>query len=764
MNGERLRIRGLVQGVGFRPTVWRLARALGLSGRVWNDAAGVVVELWGTRAARDAFVRELSRQAPPLARVDAVERCPLAGVSPEGFHIVPSRGGKVATGVPADAATCPDCLREVMDPADRRYRYPFTNCTHCGPRLSIVRAIPYDRANTSMDAFPMCPSCLAEYEDPADRRFHAQPNACPECGPRLWLEAPAGQVVDGVDPLEEAVARLLAGRILAIKGVGGIHLACRADDENAVAELRRRKGRDHKPFALMARDLEQVARYTVLDERAVQALSGRAAPIVVLPASGEPLAPSVAPGQTTLGFMLPYSPLHHLLMAALPVPLVMTSGNRSEQPQCVDNEEARRRLGGVADALLLHDREILTRLDDSVARPMAGRVRLLRRARGYAPEPLTLHPDLAGGPPTLAMGGALKSTFCLLEDGEAVLSQHLGDLEEAETWQEYQRMLDRYRRLYRFTPRRVAVDLHPDYLSTQLGRRLAESLSVPLIEVQHHHAHILACVAEHGRDPREPVLGVALDGLGMGGDGTLWGGEFLLVEGARFLRLVAFDPVPMPGGVQAVREPWRNTFAHLERALGWEKVRRDHPDLELVRWMEEQPLGLMRAMVHQGVNAPPASSAGRLFDAVAAALGLWRARAPYEGAGAMALESLAASATSTQGYPVAFADDRIHWKPMWRALLADLADGVSPSRIAARFHRGLADAVVETASELHAIHRPAAVALGGGVFQNKLLLEAVTEGLGSRGIQVLVPERVPMNDGGLALGQAVAAACADARD
>ncbi len=759
--GERLRIRGTVQGVGFRPTVWRLAQRLGLRGRVWNDAEGVVVELWGEAAQRRRFLRSLHQELPPLARIEGIENTPLTGEPPDGFAIVASREGEVHTGVPADAATCSHCLREIFDPRDRRHRYPFTNCTHCGPRFSIVRAIPYDRANTSMAVFPMCPRCRAEYEDPADRRFHAQPNACPDCGPRLWLEQAGGAPLPG-DPLAEAVRILKQGGILAVKGIGGFHLACDAGNEQAVAELRRRKNRYRKPFALLARDLEMMGRHARLEPGAEEPLRSSAAPILLLPKAGEPLAPSLAPGQHNLGFLLPYTPLHHLLMAQLERPLVLTSGNRSEEPQCIGNDEARQRLAGIADAFLLHDREILTRLDDSVARVMAGRPRLLRRARGYAPEPLPLPAGFGRTPRVLALGAELKSTFCLLDRGRAILSQHLGDLAEARTWREYRRMLQHYRDLFRFTPELVAVDLHPDYLATRFGQELAAELGVPLVEVQHHHAHLLATLAEqgHGRE-QGPVLGVALDGLGLGDDGSLWGGEFLLADYRGYQRLAALPAVPMPGGEQAVREPWRNTFAHLEQALGWERVKRAFGDLELVRWLEQRPLEALRQMMARGLNAPPASSAGRLFDAVAAALDVCRESAPYEGAAAMELEALAAprmEEAAEAGYPLEISNGVAGYRPLWNALLQDLARGTPAPVIAARFHAGFGRAVADTAIGLCRSRGLERVALGGGVFQNRLLLEAVVERLERAGLEVLVPARVPMNDGGVSLGQALAAA------
>ncbi len=579
--GETIRIRGLVQGVGFRPHAWRLAADCGLAGEVWNDAEGVLVRVWGPAAARRSFRLRLRAEAPPLARIDALEVTALAEAPPShGFHILASHAGTVRTGVVPDAASCPACLAEVRDPADRRHRYAFANCTHCGPRLSIVEAIPYDRANTSMAAFTMCAACRAEYDDPADRRFHAQPNACPACGPRLWLES-AGAA--GADPIAAAQGLLAAGEIVAVKGIGGFHLAVDAGNAEAVQRLRARKRRYAKPFALMARDLAMVRRYCTVSDAEEALLESAAAPIVILAADGrQQVAAGVAPGQRTLGFMLPYTPLHHLLLEGLGRPIVLTSGNLSEEPQCTGNDEARAKLGALADHLLLHDRAIVSRLDDSVARVMDGAPRLLRRARGYAPAPLRLPAGLAGAPPLLAMGGELKSTFCLVQDGKAVLSQHLGDLEDAPTFADYRRSLDLYRRLLQHRPALIAVDRHPDYLSTKLGRQIAEEEGLPVVAVQHHHAHIAACLADNGVPlDAAPVLGIALDGLGHGEDGTIWGGEFLLADYRGFTRLAHLRPVPLPGGAQAIREPWRNTYAQIRASIGWRGFAREHAQLEL---------------------------------------------------------------------------------------------------------------------------------------------------------------------------------------
>ncbi len=766
MAAENIRVTGIVQGVGFRPNVWRLAGECGIAGRVWNDAQGVLIQAWGSRAALDDFVRRLQVEQPPLSHIEAIVRRELndGEEAPTDFQILISREGEVRTGVAADAATCSRCLAEVQDPADRRYRYPFTNCTHCGPRLSIIRAVPYDRANTSMTSFPMCAYCLAEYQDPADRRFHAQPNACADCGPKIWLEDAGGRRIPpdaGDDLIATAVRLIRQGRILAIKGIGGVHLACDAGNEEAVDNLRRRKHRYYKALALMARDIPMVARYAEVSEPEAALLNDKAAPILVLNAAGEPLAAGIAPGQNTLGFMLPYTPLHHLLMQGMTRPIVLTSGNRSEEPQVIGNEDARRRLNQIADYFLLHDRDIVNRLDDSVLRVADAKPRFLRRARGYAPQPILLGEDFADAGHILAMGGELKNTFCLLKDGRAILSQHMGDLEDAATLRDYRHNLELYRRLFDFGPAVVAVDKHPDYLSTQLGGTVAAEEGVPIVEVQHHHAHIAACMAEYGLPiDGDRVLGVALDGLGFGEDGSVWGGEFLLADYRGFERVAHFQPVPMPGGVQAIREPWRNAFAHLSHALGWERVADEHGGLEIVRFLSGKPLAVLQTMAEKGLNSPPASSAGRLFDAVAAAVGICREFAGFEGQAAMELEALAAGSFAQQAesvYGFDLRDGCLSWKPLWRALLEDLGKGTAPDIIAARFHQSLAAAVAQTANQLCQSHGLRTVVLSGGVFQNRLLLERTSQLLRKHDLSVLSPALTPANDGGLSLGQAVVA-------
>jgi hydrogenase maturation protein HypF len=786
--GEQIRVRGLVQGVGFRPMVWRLAHDLDLAGDVRNDGAGVLIRLWGPVAARDAFCGRLLAECPPLARILSLQRTVLsAPAEPRGFRIVASMAGEVRTGVVPDAATCAACRAELDDRGDRRFRYPFTNCTHCGPRLSIVRGIPYDRATTSMAVFLMCTACAREYENPADRRFHAQPNACPACGPRVWLEDGQGARLDpaaaGAEDAIDLASRLLAeGRILALKGIGGFHLACDALDERAVAELRARKRRYRKPFALMARDLAVIRGYCRVDSREAALLESTAAPIVLLDAAGEGrVARAVAPGQRTLGFMLPYSPLHHLLLAGWDRPLVMTSGNLSDEPQCTANDDAEDRLRPLADFFLLNDREIVNRVDDSVVRVMAGAPRLLRRARGYAPAPVALPPGLEDAPPILALGGELKSTICLLKDGQAILSQHLGDLEDARTFAEFERTIELYARLYDHRPECLVIDRHPQYRTTRFGRAWAARAGLRLEAVQHHHAHIASVLADNGWAVEAgPVLGVALDGLGYGEDGTLWGGEFLLADYAGFERVAHLAAAAMPGGTRSILEPWRNAVAQLEAHVGLQAFRRDWADLELWRYLADKPIEAVATMMARGLNTPLSSSCGRLFDAVAAAVGVCRDRASYEGEAAIELEALvdagaafAACPASVDapsrgpaldevgGYPFAVRPGVprvLDPGPLWPALLADLRAGVPPGVVAARFHRGLADAVARLAAELAADRGVGSVALSGGALQNRILLERVESELRRRGLAVLQHRLVPANDGGLSFGQA--AVCA----
>jgi len=753
----RIRVRGIVQGVGFRPAVWRLARSLGLSGEVRNDGDGVAIRLYGVPAEIDDFITRLRRDPPPLARIDTLEiEGTEPGELPSGFHIVPSEGGTIRTLVSPDVATCPDCLAEVLSDSDRRAGHPFANCTHCGPRLSILRELPYDRAHTSMAEFPMCPQCAAEYADPADRRFHAQPIACPECGPRLWLSDRTGQAQSCDNPIAEAARRLREGQILAIKGVGGFHLVADATCGDTLETLRQRKRRPRKPLALMARDLEVITRYRTLSTAEQRALEDRAAPIVLLEHPGpEPLPEAVAPGSGALGFMLPHSPLHHLLARHFDTPLVFTSGNASGRPQCTDNEEALARLGEIADAFLLHDRAIVNRVDDSVLRLIDGAPAPLRRARGFAPAPLPLPPGLEDAPPLLALGGELKNTFCLLREGQAILSQHIGDLEQADTWRDWQDQLERFATLFAHRPQAIAIDGHPGYRSSAWGRDRATGEGLPLITVQHHHAHLAACLAEHGVPADAgPSLGIVLDGIGHGEDGSGWGGELLVGDYRGFRRIARLRPAALPGGAQAMREPWRNLAARLlSEAPGM---------LERIEVLADRPLEILRRMIERGVNSPPASSAGRLFDAVAALLGLAPTHQSFEGEAAMALEQAAHAAE--RGHPCRLdARERdglveLDPAPLWPALIEGIEQGVPAGPLARGFHEALAEAFAQAAIAAAQKLRIARVALSGGVLQNRLLAEQLCERLRAADLQVLIHRQVPANDGGLALGQACIAA------
>jgi hydrogenase maturation protein HypF len=729
-----------VQGVGYRPFAHALAAELGVAGFVGNDPAGVFAEAEGPAAAVAAFVAGLRDRAPVLAVVEDVTSAPLPPLGRPGFVIVPSApDGRRVSPVSADAATCADCLAELADPADRRYRYPFVNCTNCGPRFTVVTGIPYDRPLTTMAGFAMCAACAREYADPGDRRFHAQPVCCPACGPRLVLD-PAGPADD---PLRATADLLRAGGIVAVKGLGGYHLACDATDEGAVASLRARKHREERPFAVLAADLAAAGTLGVVGPEEHDLLAGRHRPIVLLDRRpGAVLAPSVAPGSRTVGVMLPYTPLHHLLAADVARPLVLTSGNVSDEPIAYTDDDAATRLAGVADAVLRHDRPIATRVDDSVVRVVRGRAVPIRRSRGYAPEPLSV--PWPARRPVLGCGAELKNTFCLLRDRHAVLSQHVGDLENWETYRSYVEGIEHYRRLFDVEPALVAHDLHPDYLSTAYA---LEQDGVEVVGVQHHHAHIASCLADNG--VAGPVIGLALDGTGYGPDGTLWGGEVLVADLTGFRRAGHLAPVPLPGGTAAIREPWRMAAAYLGSDVdGALPVRRRHAE----HWP---------AVVSLAAGAIRTSSAGRLFDAVAAVAGV-RDRISYEGQAAIELEQRVDPAESG-GYEASVAGDVLCGADLVRAAAADVLHGVATGAVAARFHRGLAEGLVALVERARDGSGLSTVALSGGVAQNVVLSTLLADRLAARGFTVLTHSRVPPNDAGISLGQAVAAAARDRR-
>jgi hydrogenase maturation protein HypF len=744
-----VRVEGVVQGVGFRPFVYALAARLGLGGFVGNDVDGVFAEVEGSGTAVTAFLRDLERDAPPLARIERVTTSRLPPGGPATFEIVTSEpGGRRRVLVPPDAATCADCLRELADPADRRFGYPFINCTNCGPRFTIVRDVPYDRPLTTMAGFAMCEPCAAEYHDPADRRFHAQPVCCPACGPVLTLLDPGGSSIAG-DPLSGAAGLLRDGRVLAVKGLGGYHLAADATSEDAARTLRARKHREDKPFAVLVATLDEARRLCVADDAAAELLAGPARPVVLLrKRPGNTVAAAVAPGNRQLGVMLPYTPLHHLLIRAAARPLVLTSGNVSDEPIAYRDEDALARLGGIADAFLTHDRPIHIRTDDSVARVHNGRPALIRRSRGYAPSPIAIH--RAFPRPVLACGAELKNTFCLAKERHAFVSHHIGDLENAETLRSFTEGIDHFKRLFDVEPRVVAHDLHPEYLSTKYALDLD---GATLIGVQHHHAHIASCLADNGAGG--PVIGVAFDGTGYGTDGTIWGGEFLIADLADFERAGHLAPVPMPGGAAAVREPWRMAAVYLNAAFdgapppdGLDVIRRNND-----RWP------MVVKMAGKGVNSPVTSSAGRLFDAVAALLGV-RDAINYEGQAAVELEQHA-TPDEAGWYEAGVSSHRtfrVNGVDLVRAAADDLLAGVRREVVAARFHNGVAAAIEAGCVLARERSGLGTVALSGGVFQNLLLLRETERRLAARGFAVLTHSRVPCNDGGVSLGQAVVAA------
>ncbi|MEV7283065.1 carbamoyltransferase HypF [Streptomyces sp. NPDC093252] len=805
---RRVTVRGVVQGVGFRPYVHALATSLGLAGHVTNTPAGVVVEIEGDRAGLDRFCGRLAPDAPPLARVDGIDQHDLPVTGDGRFTILASRPGDPAGAlIPPDTATCPACLDELADPADRRHRHPFVNCTYCGPRYTIVTGLPYDRAHTTMAAFPLCPDCAHEYADPTDRRFHAQPVACPDCGPRLRLlvrptrrpgttredtggaspeetaaanpqqaegatpdqaEGTAPEETSAADPVTEARRLLAEGAIVAVKGLGGYHLACDATDPAAVAELRRRKARGGKPFALMARTPRDISHLVTLDEAEHALLTSPARPVVLLrrrtggPAPAGPTpAPGVAPGSPDLGVMLPYTPLHHLLLGLPQDPegprlLVMTSGNLSGEPIVTDDTEALERLAPLADAWLVHDRPIQVPCDDSVVRICDGRPLVVRRARGYAPLPLDLPVPVR---PALAVGGDLKNTFCLGAGRRAWLSAHIGDMDDLATQHAFTRAVAHLETITPVRPALLAADRHPGYRSARWADRRAAGR--PVVRVQHHHAHIAAAMAEHGLDGGSPVLGVAFDGTGYGDDGAVWGGEFLLADYAGFTRLAHLAYVPLPGGDAAVHRPYRMALSHLRAAgLAW------CPGLPCTTACPTIELTLLERQLVRGVNCVPTSSMGRLFDAVSSLTGICH-RSDYEARAAVELEAaaLTAPADDTTAYAFALHESgtpgaplRADPAPVLAAVVADLRARVPAAWIAARFHRAVAALVHRVCLLARARSGVDTVALTGGVFLNTLLSSACAAALAADGFTVLRHHLVPPGDGGLALGQLMVAA------
>ncbi len=768
-----------MQGVGFRPFVYQLARSLDLGGWVRNTSRGVVIEAEGERERIDEFLRRLREQAPPAAEISELRARDIPPLGEREFTIHTSAAAELPQPViPADIATCADCRREVGDPADRRFHYPFTNCTNCGPRFTIIRGIPYDRPHTTMAVFGMCADCQREYDDPGDRRFHAQPNACPRCGPRAALrqaqdrpcegqkgrpEPGRGAALDGepgtredpAAPIFRAGELLGAGSIVAVKGLGGFHLACDARDAGAVLTLRQRKGRSGKPFALMVRDMAEAQRLCFVNEAERRLLESPQRPIVLLrerPDSG--IAGEVAPRNLSLGLMLPYTPLHALLFRRSPPALVMTSGNLAEEPLCYTNDEARSKLAGIADHFLTHDRDIHLPCDDSVARVVRGEPMLIRRSRGHVPRAIALRES---APPVLAVGGEERNTFCMLVGDRAVMSQHIGDLDNVETLDYLERSIEHLGRLFRWRPEVIAYDLHPEYLSTKYARARRDAR---LIGVQHHHAHAASVMADVGIEG--PVVAACLDGAGYGGDGAMWGGEFLVADMRGFERMAHLAYVRMPGGAAAVRRPARMALAHLMRAYPDDAAR---IALSLMPHLDEREATIALTQAARGFNSPQTSSMGRLFDAVAALLGICSEQT-YTGQPAVELEMAATewrtAALGCAPYELTIDRSTRPWQidpaPIIRGVVDDMRAGVDRARIAARFHHTVAALIVQVCELMAQATGLTQVALGGGVFQNAYLLELLCDSLPQRGLQPLMHRQVPTNDGGLALGQAVIAA------
>lgn len=749
-------VRGIVQGVGFRPYVFTLARRRALKGRVLNNTSGVLIDVEGEAHTIEQFIDDLKTNPPPLSVIESVEhRADLDFANYHDFRIVESEaGGEQFMPISADIATCADCLREMFDPADRRYRYPFINCTNCGPRFTIIEDIPYDRAQTTMRDFLMCEACRAEYENPLDRRFHAEPTACRLCGPRLFLTDAHGQEIaldahDAEDAVAHARRLLSEVMIVALKGIGGFHLACDALSERAVERLRQRKYREDKPFALMANSVEVIKGFCLMSEAEEALLLSASRPIVLLEKKSDASLPrAIAPGVGTLGFMLPYTPLHHLLMESMERPLVMTSGNISDEPICYEDAEARGRLSDIADYFLLHDRRIHMRTDDSVARVHDGREMVLRRSRGFAPAPV--HTSFKYSQEILACGAELKNTFCLARDHYAFVSHHIGDLENLETLRSFEQGIEHFRRLFHLQPQIIAHDLHPEYLSTKYALALDDHLT--RVGVQHHHAHVASCMADNRIDGE--VIGVAMDGLGFGTDGRMWGGEFFVANFVEAERIAHLDYVPMPGGAKAIREPWRMAAVYLSRALSDDFLKLEIP---FVRNMDARAWTTLQRMALTGTNSPETSSMGRLFDALSSLLCLKHA-VNYEGQAAIELETIADRCLE-QSYEFELADGGsiIKAEAVIRRAVEDLLNDVPAAEVSAKFHLGVAHLIASVARRARDERRLHRVVLSGGVFQNMLLLEHARRLLTRDGFEVYTHSRVPTNDGGISLGQAAIA-------
>ena len=752
MVGSKIEIKGIVQGVGFRPFIYNLAKRYQLNGWVKNTSKGVIIEVDGDEEEISAFLKVISASPPPLAHIDSITSKTIPPNGYSTFQIIESEAipGEFVP-ISPDIAICDDCRSELFDPSNPRYRYPFINCTNCGPRFTIIKDIPYDRPATTMSAFPMCNYCEQEYRDPSNRRFHAQPIACPTCGPHIWLEASQKEIASHEAALQQARHMLRDGKILAIKGLGGFHLACDASNDEAVKTLRQRKRRTDKPFAVMVFNSKIAEQYCDLSTAELALLESKEKPIVLVHAkTHSSISKLVAPGNDRIGIMLPYTPLHLLLLEPeqdFPEVLVMTSANISEEPIAYANDEAFTRLEDVADGFLMHDRDIHMRIDDSVLTNFRGEAYFSRRARGFAPQPVSLP---VKAPMLLAVGAELKNTFCLSKETYAFLSHHIGDLENAETLRSFEEAIAHYEHIFRVKPAAIACDLHPDYLSSQYASQRAHREEIPLIQVQHHHAHLASCLADHGWKEEKPVIGIIFDGTGLGTDGAIWGGEILIGDYSGFERRFHLDYVPQPGGDAATRVPAKMALAHLwHAAVPWDN------NLAPAQFFSAEEKSILQKQLENSINTPLTSSMGRFFDAASALIGV-RQAVNYEAQAAIEMEGLCAEGEEGS-YPIAIHDDILDPAPLWAALIDDIKAGTPKSKLAARFHNAIAELVLSVAEKIHLENDINTVILSGGVWQNMYLLSRSVALLEKAGFHILWHQRIPTNDGGIALGQILVA-------
>jgi hydrogenase maturation protein HypF len=756
----QIRITGVVQGVGFRPFIWQLANHFELTGKVYNDNKGVLVIVCGKNTNITNFIKQIKKQAPPLAVIKNIYPKKISQQNYTDFKIIKSITGTVSTDMPADTATCSFCIEDIFDENNPRYMYPFTNCTHCGPRISIIKKIPYDRQNTSMADFKMCDFCKDEYDDPTNRRFHAQPVACDKCGPQVFLYNNKKQelaIKSGA--IKETVQLLQQGKIVAIKGLGGFTLCVDATNKEAVAKLRYRKQREAKALALLAQNSKMVEEYAIVTKKEKELLYHLSAPIVLCKKKKSVFSKKVAPDTYFYGFCLPSTPLHHIIMKSIKTPLVYTSANISSNPQIIENNQAQQDLKNIADYFLIHDREIVNRLDDSVLQVIDDQNTIIRRARGFAPLPISLHSDFKNIDGILAIGADKKNTFCMIKKGNAILSPHIGSLWNINTFEDLKKTLSLYRNLYDFKIKKIICDLHPQYVSCGFADKLAKKYNVPIQKVQHHHAHLVSVIAEREQPKTtEKYLGIALDGLGFGDDGTFWGGEFMLFNYNGYKRVAKFSPIPLVGGDLSAQETWRNCFAYLYQIPNWQDVFKKYKEQNIIKFLSKKPLNNIQKMITKNINCPLSSSAGRLFDAIAAFLDLKREKISFEAQAAIALENMAFNNfydEDISAYDVDIRKNTISWQSLFIGMLEDSRCDIAKEIIATKALKTICDAIVQMTITIIKKHKIKAIVLSGGVWQNNLIRTRVCKKLTQQKLKILVPYNVPCNDGGLSLGQAL---------